>query len=222
MNTIIDLYLKKLVNFFVIRLFRLNHLKPFENFYFWKNNEFNSNEIPQAIKLATIIRYKVEDSIFIETGTYLGDTTAALEKYFVKTYTIEPDLKLYNLAKNRFKDSQKITCINNTSEDSLVDLVKGLTGSVTFYLDGHYSLGNTFLGDLSTPIRFELSVISQFLDNFQNVSVIVDDIGAFGSGNLESGDWPRRIELVEWAEKNSFWWNIEYNMFIAKKSHELV
>ena len=100
--------------------------------------------------------------------------------------------------------------------------MKGLTGSVTFYLDGHYSLGNTFLGDLSTPIRFELSVISQFLDNFQNVSVIVDDIGAFGSGNLESGDWPRRIELVEWAEKNSFWWNIEYNMFIAKKSHELV
>ena len=217
-----NLYLKKLANFLLMRLYRLKYLKLIINFYFWKNTAFNTNEIPQYIKLATIIRYKAEDSIFIETGTYLGDTTAALEEYFTRTYTIEPDLKLYNLAKNRFKDSQKITCINATSEQSLANLIKNLTGSVTFYLDGHYSLGNTFLGDQSTPISLEISVISHFLDNFKNVSVIVDDVGAFGSGNLGSGDWPRRVELVEWAEKNSFWWNIEYNMFIAKKNHKLV
>jgi hypothetical protein len=32
----------------------------------------------------------------------------------------------------------------------------------TFYLDSHCSLGNTFLGDQSTPISLELSAISHF------------------------------------------------------------
>jgi hypothetical protein len=222
MKTTIYFNLKKFAKLILIRLHIFRYYKLINSFYNWKSRSFNASDIPQAIKLATIIRYRVEDSIFIETGTYLGDTTAALEKYFLKTYTIEPDLTLYKLAKNRFKDSKNIICINNTSEESLAELIKDLTGSVTFYLDGHYSLGNTFLGNMSTPLSLELKVIGQFLKNFENISVIADDVGACGAGNLESGDWPRRVELVEWAEQNNFWWNFEYNMFIAKKNHQLV
>jgi hypothetical protein len=43
---------------------------------------------------------------------------------------------------------------------------------------------------------------------------MIDDIRMFEN---ESLSYPGRDFLVEWALSNNLWWNIEHDIFIAKK-----
>jgi len=53
----------------------------------------------QLIKLLAV-KYGLKT--FVETGTYYGDTTHSVARFFDKLYTIELDDHLYDKAKRRF------------------------------------------------------------------------------------------------------------------------
>ena len=57
---------------------------------------------PEFIKHQIIQNNNIEDSAWIETGTYYGETTKILSKISSKVISIEADQDLYELAKRLF------------------------------------------------------------------------------------------------------------------------
>lgn len=114
---------------------------------------------------------------FIETGTYLGDTTIKASRHFKHVYTIELSEKLYNDAKKRFKKFQNIDLIQGDSCQILSSIIKKLKSPALFFLDAHFSLGPTAKGNENTPILAELEEIKK--SGLKNSIIIVDDIRMF-------------------------------------------
>ena len=173
---------------------------------------------PQAVKWAVLRRYGIPSSLWIETGTYLGDTTAFLAKGAKHVYSIEPEPQLAARARTRFAKHERITIVEGTSEDRFGELVAGVEqGPVSFWLDGHYSAGMTYQGESDTPIRDELSTIERNLDRLESVAVLVDDVRCFDPDNPHFAGYPSRAWLVDWAERNGLPWTIEHDIFVASK-----
>lgn len=80
--------------------------------------------------------------IAIESGTYTGNGTTILSKYFEKIYTIEIDKILFYNAEEKFKDNENIICLNGDSKEVILELSKDINNTshnVIFWLDAHWS-----------------------------------------------------------------------------------
>ena len=181
----------------------------------WAKRDFQAPS-PQYIKERILLSYGLKHAIWIETGTYLGQTTKALSKDALKVYTIEPDLFLFKNASNYFKNTSHIEVINHTSEFYLPTLLLSISGNVNFWLDGHYSAGNTFKGEIETPIELELSAISEHLSKLDKVAIFIDDVRCFKKSDGDDSQYPSLNYLVDWAKAHDFHWIIEHDIFIAK------
>jgi predicted SAM-dependent methyltransferase len=115
--------------------------------------------------------------VFVETGTYLGDSAIAASKVFEQVHTIELSDNLYQSAIEKFKDNPKIRCYPGDSADVMRKLVPALSGRVLFWLDGHYSGGITSSGKNNTPILSELEAIG--LLPSKEAVILIDDLRLF-------------------------------------------
>ena len=181
----------------------------------WEAREF-APPSPGPIKQKVLIRNGNANAIWVETGTYLGETTELLSRYAKRVISIEPEPTLFQNAQAKFSTYSNVEIIQGVSEDIFPNLLPTLSGDINFWLDGHSSLGNTFSGPLDTPIAEELKNISENQNRFGKISILVDDIRHFKGQIVHYGAYPRLEFLVEWAQKNSFEWHIEHNIFIAK------
>jgi hypothetical protein len=170
---------------------------------------------PNFIKQAVLIRNNFSNATWIETGTLLGDTAEFLSRNAKFVHTIEPEPELYRKAKQRFASVLNVMVHNEISETALPNILPTLSGDVCFWLDGHYSGGDTFAGPNDTPLRTEMRLLSENMSRFNNVAILIDDIRQ--CGKLHSyGEYPSLNELVEFANKNDLAWYIEHDIFIAK------
>jgi hypothetical protein len=128
---------------------------------------------------------------FIETGTLNGDTTFALEPYFNKLYTIEFSEKYYNSTKNRYSGN-KINFILGDSSIVFESLLPNITEKCIFFLDGHWSSGDTGKSNKDCPLEEEITHINNLFTN--SAIIIIDDFRLFGldksSGKLGE-DWSK-------------------------------
>lgn len=170
---------------------------------------------PHVVKIEVLKRYSKSKMTWVETGTWMGDTTSALSAMARHVHTIEPQLNFVNLAKIRFKNVGNVSLHYGTSEQLFGQILNDLNGEVAFWLDGHFSSGGTFEGDIDTPILSELSAIKANLHRFSDVSVFVDDFRCFDPSNSEFSDYPERKVLVDWAADNGFSWTVEHDIFVA-------
>ena len=125
---------------------------------------------------------------FIETGTLYGDTTFAMEPHFDKLYTIEFSELYHNMAKGRYH-GDKIRFLLGDSSIVLNDLLPEIQENTIFFLDGHWSSGNTGRSAKDCPLVEELTAIR---DHFKHAGIIiVDDARLFGRGpeNGNAEDW---------------------------------
>ena len=132
-------------------------------------------------------------------------------------FTIEPDQVLFEKAKLRFIGQEHIRVMHGLSENILPVLLPTLRGNINFWLDGHYSGGFTHQGPTDCPVREELSSIEKNLSLYDEVTVLIDDIRCFNPSIPEYADYPDINFLVDWARKNNLVWNIEHDIFIAKR-----
>jgi hypothetical protein len=79
--------------------------------------------------------------IAVETGTFKGDTTLLLSKYFERVYTIEIDNKLYNEVINRIDNKNIKFYLGNSSDiiSSISDELNLTDSKILFWLDAHWS-----------------------------------------------------------------------------------
>jgi hypothetical protein len=176
---------------------------------------------PTEVKWGVLGRWGLENAPWLETGTYYGDTTAVLAKQSPSVVTLEPMPELYEEASARLKHLSNVEVINAPSETAFASTAMRLGNKVNFWLDGHYSSGNTFRGVSDTPIELELAVISQLVQKGGHVAVFIDDVRLFVEERSEdpmSADrdgYPPLRTLVDWAQENDLIWRIEHDIFIA-------
>ena len=175
---------------------------------------------PQSVKMRVLRRWSRPGDVWVETGTYLGDTTSNLRRIGSAVVTIEPEPTLAEMARRRFSRFQNITVVNGTSEEAFPDVVASVSGSVSFWLDGHYSAGITFLGESETPVESELRSVTNQIERFDSVTVFVDDFRCFGASRNAVGPYPSRAFLVDWAETNGLQWTVEHDIFVARSEKE--
>jgi hypothetical protein len=197
---------------------QLRHFLQFlKNLLTWHQRNYDVPS-PSLIKQRVLLRNAIPAGIWVETGTYLGDTTHFLAKRFGKVISIEPEPSLFAQAKKRFSRTPQVEIINGSSETVFPGLLPKLSGNINFWLDGHYSGGTTwatYKGSSDTPITMELSQIEQNLGKFKKVAVLVDDVRCFQSSDPTSG-YPTIDFLVDWARRTGLNWHIEHDIFVAK------
>ncbi len=116
--------------------------------------------------------------IFVETGTYIGDTVEAMKHCFDKIYSIELSEELFEAAKQRFASEQHIELVQGDSGKEIEKILGLVDQPALFWLDGHYSAGVTALGEKETPIYEELDHILN-AEDLGHV-IVIDDARCFG------------------------------------------
>jgi hypothetical protein len=115
----------------------------------------------------------------VETGTFRGDMIEAMKSRFDRLYSIELNEEFYRTAKTRFANDSRIEIMHGDSGEKLKEIMPRLTGPALFWLDGHYSGGDTAKGSLVTPIMAELDHILDAAD--LGHVILIDDARLFGN-----------------------------------------
>ena len=187
----------------------------------WRARNF-SPPSPDIIKHQILMNNNLKDSLWIETGTYYGETTKLLSKISKKTISIEADKNLFETSNKILKNFKNVEILNGKSEDLLDKVIsKNLNfQNVCIYLDAHLcqdhlkntkTFGNE---DTATPILNELEIVSKYVSSFEKIVVLIDDIRLF-KGKFQN--YPDKNTLVNWCKENNFLWEIEQDIFICKK-----
>ncbi len=185
------------IQFKTIKLYRIyNKIKTLNRIRKWAKNGLIGPP-PQAFryKIIKLFAKKFSIDIFIETGTYLGNTIDAVKKVFKKIYSIELNSNLFTKAKERFSKYNYIRIILGDSSEELPKLLTQINKTCLFWLDAHYSGGTTSKGDLDTPIKKEIQSILNH--QIQDHVILIDDAHDF-NGEI---DYPSIEELRNMINK---------------------
>lgn len=116
--------------------------------------------------------------VFVETGTYRGDTLAAMRGLFSRLVSVELASELVQAARQRFAGDEAISIVEADAARGLAAALEA-TGPrpALIWLDAHYSGGPTAKGEGNTPILAEIdTILAQ--RNGRDV-VLVDDARLF-------------------------------------------
>jgi hypothetical protein len=129
---------------------------------------------------STNVFAKYPNTYFLETGTYFGDgVQMALAAGFSRVYSIELSPHYHELAKTRFKNEKNVDLALGDSAKILGNIINKIHEPITFWLDGHCSMGDTAKGETMTPLMLELESIKQH--PVKTHTIMIDDIRQFGT-----------------------------------------
>tara|TARA_B100001057_G_C22625077_1_gene862161 strand:+ start:55 stop:711 length:657 start_codon:yes stop_codon:yes gene_type:complete len=207
--------LKQILLFFLGLSISNDDLKEFIK---WKDLHNYSEPFPTFVKKQVFHEYNSSSTIWVETGTLVGDTAKYLSKIAKFVYTIEPSEKYYNLSVKNLTNYENVKIYNDNSENKLNDILEIIkpNSDVCFWLDGHWSGGDTFKGETDTPILSELETIKRYLNKFSKLNILIDDFRIFDIGN-NVDIYPSKEVLIEYAAKNNLKWRITRDIFILSK-----
>ncbi|MDQ8205603.1 hypothetical protein [Pelagicoccus sp. SDUM812003] len=153
---------------------------------------------PQITKLNIIKHYvKTQDpEVFVETGTYRGDTVEYIAKTGKRCITIELSKHYYTEAKKNLSKYKNIQVLQGNSGKLLKEVIERENKRIVFWLDGHSSGGKTAQPEVDTPIIEELITI--FNHPINQHTILIDDARLF---NGENG-YPTLKRLLEIVEEN--------------------
>jgi hypothetical protein len=155
-------------------------------------------------------QYKKNISIFIETGSYLGDgIAAALSAGFSMVYSIEFNPTNFYHCKGRFQGVSSVDIMQGSSVDNLKLLLPKINTSVLFWLDAH---DNEDLPNGSYPLLDELEQIKQH--SIHTHTILIDDRRLFKEGSRSLwGDVTENKVITKLKEINS-----NYNISLIDSS----
>lgn len=129
-----------------------------------ENFAFNCDSIVQ-LEIEKIIKTFSIKTV-VETGTYVGNSTAVFSKCGCNVHTIEVNPKFYNSSVENLKNYENVKCHLGSSIDVLPSILDSLDKNLTlFYLDAHW--------EDNWPLLDEIKIIGNFFKD--NCIIIIDD-----------------------------------------------
>jgi len=111
---------------------------------------------------------------FVETGSWHGDGVwCARHAGFDSVRSIELSPSLFQQCVNRFKDDNRVKLYQGDSGASLGSVIADINEPITFWLDAHYSEGDTAKGPCMTPLLQELEAIAKH--HVKGHVILIDD-----------------------------------------------
>ncbi len=143
----------------------------------------------ESILTQTQNNYELD--LFVETGTWKGDTLNAVHPLFNNLISIEISDELFKSSSARFEKNSKIKILKGDSSIVLTSVLNSNQNqNILFFLDGHFSAGDTGKGDIDVPLETELKCIMKEYN--KPCLIIVDDAHLF----------EYKDELVDWSYIN--------------------
>jgi len=130
--------------------------------------------VPQEI---TIELAKASGAVnFIETGTYNGGTTKWASNHFESVYTVERAKNLYDEYNQELSEIKGIAPYLGDSRAVLPEIMKQVGDQPSvFWLDGHWSGGETAGEEDECPLLGELACLANRFDDI----ILIDDARLF-------------------------------------------
>lgn len=117
---------------------------------------------------------KYPNQHFVETGTWHGDgVQCARQAGFDSVRSIELSQPLYERCRNRFKDDNRVKLYQGDSGVVLGSVISDINEPITFWLDAHYSEGDTVKGPCMSPVLQELEAIAKH--HVKTHTILIDD-----------------------------------------------
>lgn len=131
---------------------------------------------PSSVKRELIRQLGRSYEVLVETRTYRGDTVRGLRHSFARIISIEVDEALFWRATHRCSGQENAELLLGDSAVLLPQVLKDLDAPAIFWLDAHWSGGETGSGELETPVVQEIrEIVAHRPDNL----VLVDDLREF-------------------------------------------
>lgn len=124
--------------------------------------------------------------IFIESGTFYGQTILNIQPIFKYIYTIELSDKYFLSFSKIAEQYDNIYNYHGDTTNILPKILNTINDNSVFWLDGHWSSGDTAKGTKDCPLIEECLCIDK-LYNFEYAVILIDDLRLFGTKHSE--DW---------------------------------
>ncbi len=115
-------------------------------------------------------------NVFVEGGTYKGDTARNMSRLFEKVYTIEKSDVMYEIAKQNLKNNLNVILLKGDTREYIPKILDD-NDNILFWLDSHWSGGDTYGEGDECPLIEELKIIFQYKD--RNYIILIDDARLF-------------------------------------------
>jgi hypothetical protein len=149
--------------------------------------------IPKEIVIALA---KINNStVFVETGTFHGETTKWASDYFEAAHTIERAESLYRMHRDELAGIRGVTPHLGDSRTILPKILNVIGARrAIFWLDGHWSGGETSGANDECPLLDELACLADRTDDI----ILIDDARLFLSvppSPHDPGHWPTILDI---------------------------
>jgi hypothetical protein len=135
--------------------------------------------MPSNVKLFERYNY---NPVFIETGSYVGEGIRnAIFAGYKEIHSVELYDKHYAYCKDLFKYNENVNVYLGDSVEFLDAILPNISSPITFWLDAHYSGGDTFSNGTICPLMRELDVIADHHINTH--TIIIDDLREWNKDN---------------------------------------
>ena len=136
---------------------------------------------------------------FVETGTYLGDTSHWASGLFKEVHTVEISESLYEKAKARFGNVNNMHFYLGDSKKLVPEIVSNIEGPALYWLDGHWCGRNTGGKFNECPIMDEL----EHATRNQGSILLIDDYRYFlGPNPYDYGEnYPTLQSIVKFIHE---------------------
>lgn len=157
------------------------------------------------VELVTILKKVLPLPIFVETGTFKGDTVNAMLPYFDRFITAELSEPLWKEVAERFAGEEKVEPYLGNSPDVIAKFRPALNdSSVLYWLDAHWCVADDTSGEKSQcPLLEEIHAIGQLND--QSV-ILIDDARLFLAAPPaphEISQWPSIDSIITALKQTS-------------------
>ncbi len=146
-----------------------------------------------------VLRLKEQFNIscFVESGTCEGETAYWAASKFKHVITMELSESLYEQADERLRILSNVNLIFGDSRIALKEIVPNLKDPALFWLDAHWSGGETYGQNDECPILSELEIIN---GGKTQHFLLIDDARLFlcpPPGVHQTNQWPTITEIIE-------------------------
>lgn len=154
-------------------------------------------------KLVLLLKDNFSTNVFVETGTFKGETTIWAAGIFNEVYTIENSKELFDSATRSLSAYRNIHSLYGNSALQLNHVVSEIKQRAIFWLDAHWCGGNTYGNDDPCPLLDEIRIIKQ---SSYNHIIMIDDARFFlkPPPRPQNSDlWPGLKEIIDLLNKDT-------------------